>query len=746
MRFFIYGIVQGVGFRPAVYSLARQMGLKGFVRNNGSNVEICVDKKGEEFIERLIDKLPPLARIERVVSREDNTDYSQFPHFLILESKNGTRSSSIPVDTALCDHCLRDLLTPGNRRYLYPFTNCTNCGARYSVIRDLPYDRKNTSMAEFPLCPMCENEYGNPENRRFHAQTISCPECGPEYTLYNTDGKLIPSPEPFRYFSSALENGKTGVLKSWGGMHILSSFEELPNLRERYGRKEKPFALMFRDMKTIMKYAVVSDAERNILCSPVKPIVLVKKRPGFDFLDWAAPGLDYIGAMLPYSAAHHILFHYFHGDGFVATSANLPGEAMLTTNDEAFSLGMDLYLLHNREIVQRVDDSLVKVYEEKTSVHPLFIRKSRGHVPEPISFSVDGQIVAVGAERNVTGALLHAQRLFLTQYIGNTRNYSNRLFLEKALRHLMKLTGLDKPRVVVRDLHPSYATNRVAKMFSQEFSAFLLSVQHHHAHAASLMLDAGVDEIVALTLDGSGYGTDGTIWGGEVLYTNGSCFERIATLKQMPMPGGDAAVIYPERMVFAIGELINHSFSHFPTEIERILRTSMKNAPKTTSMGRVLDVLSCLLGAGCARTYDGEPAMRLEPFLEQGKYLPQLMESADIISEKGISVVNQLMLFSEMAEILKVDMTRQKRADLAVTFVHRIIEGLVKEACEFANENGIQTIGITGGVAYSIPILRMFGRMVRERGLTPVFHEKLPPGDGGISAGQVFVAAMENRE
>ncbi len=776
MRFFVYGIVQGVGFRPTVYTIARAMGLRGYVRNNGSNVEICVDRQGEEFIRNLREELPPLANIERIdmidgpgssgatgsdssdssgemSSVIDPTDYSEYPEFIIIPSTSGNRSSSIPVDTALCDPCISELLTQGDRRHNYPFTNCTDCGARYSVIRDLPYDRKNTSMSPFPLCSSCSSEYMDPGNRRLHAQTISCPQCGPAYRLYNHDGTSITSPDPFIEFARALEEGSFGVLKSWGGMHILASLDTIPALRERYKRRTKPFALMFRNIDAVRRHTHLTDDEETLLTSSPRPILLLRKRQGFPFLDDAAPGLDSVGVMLPYTAAHHILFRHLTADGIVATSANLPGEAMITTNDEVFSLGMDLNLLHNREIVQRVDDSLVKVYHDQyNAATPLFIRKSRGFVPTFLDLGFDRSIIAVGPERNVTGAVAANSRLFLTQYIGNTRNYSNLMFLEHALDHLLNLTGAEDPGIVVRDMHPGYATNRVARSFSERYDAEIVQIQHHHAHAASLLLDTGIEEMVILTLDGTGYGPDQTVWGGEVLWTNGPEYQRIGTLEAMPMPGGDLTVRDPRRLVFSLGELTGNPQSYFTESEERILRTAMKTSPMTTSMGRILDSLCCILGGWCQRNYDGEPAMRLEPLLESGRFTTDLLDTVAIrrgagagdFQRDGVHVVSQLELYSQLFGIIQGSTpTGQEASDLAHTFVRRIMDGYVDIACDHAEMRGLEHIGLTGGVAYSLPMIRMFEEAVRKREIVPVIHERLPPGDGGISAGQVFAVGME---
>ncbi len=392
MKVTVYGIVQGVGFRPTVFRVAKAMGLKGYVLNNGSNVEVHIDGDAEEFLRRLREALPPLARIDRADIEDTDEDLGEFR---IAESTDGRRVSLIPTDTAICHRCVEDFNDGGNKRHLFPFTNCTECGARFTVIADVPFDRARTSMSDFPPCPSCRTEYTSPEDRRFHAQTLSCPECGPTYTLYDNARDRVPG-DPFEEFAKRVDGGSVGLLKGWGGMHIVCTFSNASRLRKVYRRGDKPYAVMMRDLETAEEHAVVGEAERRLLTSPQRPRVLLRKRPeARDELERVSPGLGNVGVMLPYSAAHLLMFRHLRAEGVIMTSANPPGEPMVTENEKAFELGLDCYLLHNRRIIHRCDDSVVKINSGLTN----FTRKSRGFVPVPVKANHRHQVIGVGSIR-----------------------------------------------------------------------------------------------------------------------------------------------------------------------------------------------------------------------------------------------------------------------------------------------------------------------------------------------------------
>jgi len=719
MKLVFKGIVQGVGFRPTIYRIAKDMGLSGYVLNKGSEVEVVIDKDEDKFIKKVKQNLPTIAKITDIKKHPDKRDFKDFK---ILHSTEGTRQSQIPPDVGICDSCLKELFDKTDKRYLFPFTNCTVCGARYSLIKDVPYDRERTSMHEFSLCENCQKEYTDPLNKRYHAQTISCPKCGPHYNLYDRNKENLGSKDAIKNFARHIDSGKIGVIKSWGGMHLCCNLDEIPRFRKWYNRPQKAFAVMVKDFSVAKKYANISPEEKEILTSNAKPIVLLEKKK----LEEVSPGLDTIGVFLPYTGLHHLLFSFLEKDAIVMTSANVPGEAMLTRNTEAFSIKADYYLLHNRLIPNRVDDSVVRLWKSNV----FFLRKSRGYVPDPLPVKYNKNVLSVGAGENICGAFSSDKKIFATQYIGNSKYYSTLDFLEESLRHIMSLTT-DKTQVdaVVQDTHPGYYTRKVAKMFSDKFSAPLFDVQHHWAHAASLLVDNNVDESVVLTLDGLGYGDDDTFWGGEILHSSFEDYNRVGHLETIPLLGGDAATHDPRRLVFAI-------FNKFGKEVffkekeSSILSKMINRSPLSSSLGRVLDALSCYLDICCTRTYDGEPAMKLEKYLIKGCY----KYSFDSNVKKG--VVETVDLFRQLDEMIKKPLSETDKADYAYSFVKTIVDNLADIAIDYAKNNDVKSIGLSGGVAYNIPITEMVEKRVVKSGLKFIVHNHVPNGDGGICIGQ----------
>ncbi|MEW5936716.1 MAG: carbamoyltransferase HypF [Candidatus Thermoplasmatota archaeon] len=722
MKLLIYGVVQGVGFRPTVYRVAQELGLNGYVRNNGANVEVLIDGDPEVFLARLRAALSPLARIERV---EYAPETPQEKGFQIVASGSGEMTSEPPADTAICGECAAELLSSA-RRGGYPFTNCTHCGARFTVIAALPYDRANTTMHEFPMCEDCRREYTSQGDRRFHHQTICCPVCGPQYQLYDRHGRRIEG--GFQGFAALLDDGMIGVLKAWGGAHLCCVIEHAQDFREWYGREAKPFAIMVRDLGAVRSLFAATEEEERALLSPSRPIVLVRKKAELEHIEALSPGLSSVGVMLPYSGAHHILFAHLKHDALIMTSANPPG-APIYTDERVFELGADAYLLHNRRIANRCDDSVLKMHGQRR----FFIRRSRGYVPSSFSVPWEGAVLALGAEENVTASLAHGGKVISSQYIGDAQNYDTREYLVSAAQHLLNLKGMDAVDAVAIDRHPGYATRAVGESLAQTYGAELAEAQHHHAHCLSLALDAGeFGEMVVLALDGAGYGDDGTIWGGEVLLSSPTGYERLGHLHPLPLPGGDAAVLHPERLLFVVQEICGFHSSIFEGREAEVLRSLAKTAPLTSSAGRVLDLLSLHLGACARRTYDGEPAMRLEPLLERGE--PGYELNAPI---KG-RVVQTLEIFRQLFELRLT--TPKERADAAHSFVRAMTLALTQIALDAAMSRGISKIGITGGVSYALPIVRIFEERVRSAGLETLLHSELPNGDGGISAGQCVYA------
>jgi len=726
MKIIFRGVVQGVGFRPTVYRIAIDMGLNGYVLNKGSEVEVVVDKKEEEFIEELKKELPKIARIDEIII--ENYE-EKFKGFKILHSEDGERSFSIPVDTAICNDCLKEIFDPGNKRYHYPFTNCTVCGARFSIIKDLPYDRCNTSMDKFKMCNDCMDEYSNPSNRRYHAQTISCPECGPFYTLYDKNKKTIAErDDAIKKFAGYVDDGAIGIIKSWGGMHISCKIEEIKKFREWYMRYQKPFAIMVRDIKTAMKYAYITKEEEKILLSNERPILLLNKRN--NKLEEASPCLSTIGIYLPYSGVHHLLFSYMNSDALIMTSANIAGEPMIVDNEKAFSLGADFYLLHNRDIINRVDDSVIKLWKGRK----FFIRRSRGFIPYFIKSNHSKRIISVGAEENVCGAISYNKKIYSTQYIGNTKYYPTLEFLYESLKFLMKLMKIKEIDAVAMDMHPRYATKRIAEKIANEYDVKTIEIQHHWAHATSLLLENNLEEAIVITLDGLGYGSDGNLWGGEVLYASYNKFERLGHLKELPLIGGDKAAKDVRRLVFAIFKKWNKSI-YFHGMEEEILSKAMEKAPLSTSMGRLLDALSCYLGICNYRSYEGEPAMKLEKYLEMGENRYEF----DLKVKNG--VVDTIYLFKQLVDVAKNKKLNEKeKSDLAYSFVKSVMKGLTNMAIKNAIDRDIKNIGISGGVSYNIPITEMVEEEVKKAGLNFITHNIIPNGDGGVAMGQNAIA------
>jgi hydrogenase maturation protein HypF len=757
MRYLVYGRVQGVGFRPTVYRIAKELDCRGYIRNNGSNVEIVVKEKGRELITKLKAELPPLAEITRFESFDDSGDFSgteseesNWRDFIILESKNdGRRDSYVPADVAVCDECLGEMFDKNSRRYHYPFTNCTNCGARYSVIVNVPYDRGRTAMDPFKLCSNCQSEYRNPVDRRFHAQTISCPEDGPEFTLNDGNGAFIGTDNPILEFSLLIDAGKIGVMKSWGGMHITCKLEELPRLRGWYRRPTKPFAVMVADVEAAKRYGIITSQAEKLLLSPERPIVLVKKNIDGPIpekvLEDISPGLDNIGLYLPYTGIQHMVFHYIQADALVMTSANPKSMPMIIKDDEALRLGLDCYLLNNRAIINRIDDSLV-IPQWDTNY---FIRRARGYIPIPFDVTYTDTILALGAERNVTAAISARKQLYSTQYIGNSNYYDVQLFLDSAIEQLSRLFDVNNYDAIAVDYHPQYKTTRKGRAMSKELGCKLIEVQHHHAHAASLMLDNKLEPpFVAITIDGAGYGTDGTVWGGEVLKVlpEGE-FVRTARLEHIPLLGGDQAVRDIKRLRFAIVQKTGiPTVSLFPEKMHNMLLRLMDTSPVTSSFGRTLDTLSNILEICTDRKYDGEPAMRLERYISTSDSVMDKLKMETLRIGEGPSTIETTSLFSQV--LLNIGRHEGKLSDkektiVATDFVNSIIREMVADAVENADSEGIKKIGVTGGVSYNLPIMELFKLHIEKSGMELVTHRDIPNGDGGISLGQNLIASYK---
>ncbi|UCH31355.1 MAG: carbamoyltransferase HypF [Candidatus Bathyarchaeota archaeon] len=747
----VTGIVQGVGFRPFIYRLAILYNLKGFVRNRGdAGVEITVEgkkEKIEKFINDLENNPPSIANIQKVIKHyhEKEKGFTEFKIHKSSETKE-LEGSVIPPDIAICQKCLEELRNPKNARYDYFFITCTGCGPRYTTIQQLPYDRHNTTMQEFEMCEFCRNEYADPTNRRFHAQTVACPNCGPKAYLAEKNGQPIKHKDPIREAGRLLEEGYILAIKGYGGFHVATATtqdDSILRLRKEKHRAQKPFAIMARDLKNIRSFAKFNPKEAELLRSPEKPILLLNKAEDFQLSQYIAPGLHNIGVMLPYTGLHMMLFDLTKEPAFVMTSANPPSEPIVTDHVKAIeSLGsiVDYFLFHNRAISQRCDDSVLRLHDES----PSFIRRSRGFAPAPIILKkkLKKCVLGVGAEENVTACILHHNKAFVSQYIGTVRNLETLTFMKETVSHLLNITNT-RLDAVACDLHPKFSTTRFAKEIAEEVRCPIFPIQHHHAHMLSLMGEHDLDDIIGIVCDGYGYGAQGNAWGGEVfLCSKGEC-HRIGNMEAQPLLGGDLATQYPIRMVAGIlGNSMNieswllsksRYLAHGEKEAQIIIKQlkNKESAPTTTSCGRILDALSAILGICYERTYQGEPAMKLESIGEKGYDVLKLEPKI----KNGI--LNTTSLISAVFEA-KDEIRAQDLAYSAQSYVAR---GLFQLAADASQKFGIKTIGFSGGVAYNKQITLTIERYAKNNALEFYIPKTLPAGDGGISFGQAIAVA-----
>jgi len=716
MRVIIRGVVQGVGFRPAVYRTAASLGLNGRVYNSGPDVVIDVDD-GDRLLNSLYPHLPALCSIDEVIV--EDTEYTGNKNgFSISPSGTGGAGVSIPSDTAICEKCLNDMRN--GRRKGYAFTSCTECGARFTLLSSLPYDRKNTSMSGFGMCGECSKEYDSPDNRRFHHQTVCCESCGPKYTLYRNDGNTV-NGDPVAEFGKIVDSGGIGIIKGVGGMHICSRIENIANVRKWYGRSQKPFAIMVKDADAVRRYADPTEHELKEASSKYRPIVLMKKKMS-DLTEMISPGLDNIGIFLPYAGVHHLLFGSMGTDAVIMTSANIPGEPMILTDGEIMSMGADAYLLHDQRIINRADDTVLRMHGKRTS----FIRRSRGYTPSHIATSYDGSVIALGAQENIVASVACNNKIQQTQYIGDHDSEGVADYLEQSVRSLMRMVNC-KPEIIAADLHPGYGNRRFAKILCEETGAEMIEVQHHWAHCASLLADNEKEEGVILALDGTGYGDDGNAWGGEVMYADMGTYERIAHLQYIPLLGSEKALYDLKRLRFAVDRMNNIDSRLFDEQSTDVLGKMMSKSVKTSSLGRLLDTLAFSLDVCKERTYDGEPAMKMEPLLSRGKRIKGYETE---MKGREIMTAPLFTLFGK----------REKREDIAYSVVRAVMDEMVNAACDTALSKGLNAIGVSGGVSYNEPICKMIDEAAKNRGMDVMHHSRIPNGDGGISMGQACIA------
>ncbi len=754
----VRGVVQGVGFRPFVYRVALEEGLTGFIGNDTDGVTIEVEgqeKRVEAFLNRLRTEAPPLSRIDSVTVRELAV-VGDSGFRIVASEVLGRVSTGIPADAATCPDCLRELLDPQDRRFHYPFLNCTNCGPRFTITRRIPYDRPQTSMAKFTMCPECQQEYDDPLNRRFHAQPNACWECGPRVWLLQADGSESASgDEAVEQTLQLLTAGKIVAIKGIGGFHLsvdATNQVAVMRLRERKRSYGKPLAVMVRDLKAARAVCVLTAEEEALVLTPARPIVLARRREGCDIADAVAPGIPWLGVYLPYAPLQHLLFADARVRALVMTSANLSEEPIAIDNEEAMARlrGIaDAFLMHDREILQRCDDSVAAVVDGTTQL----VRRARGFVPMGVALPFDTPpLLAVGGHLKNVFALARGRLAYQSQHLGDLENLIGLEFFKESLEHLMRTFEIE-PQTVVHDLHPGYLSTQWAKEWAKERGLQLIAVQHHHAHVAGCMAEHGLTgKVIGLALDGTGYGSDGKIWGGEVLIASLAGFERFAHLEYVPMPGGEAAIKEPWRMAFAhlraagfeVGssEMLNLFGA---TEKEaRVLARMMErgvNVPLTSSLGRLFDAVAAVVLGRRVVDYEAQAAIELEGIaVDEPDNVPgYAMEFAggdwDARDPLRISTAQ---LWRELVEDLRTGMSK---AQIAARFHAGVAEGFARAALLARSASGVNQVALSGGCMHNRWLARLLRTKLEAEGFEVYQHRNVSPGDGGLSYGQVAVAA-----
>ncbi|NOZ20139.1 MAG: carbamoyltransferase HypF [Planctomycetes bacterium] len=746
-RIAVKGIVQGVGFRPTVYRLAHVHGLAGWVLNDSAGVKIEVEGDAKEidgFIEDLKTNPPPLSQITGL-SAEDIPVQGEDEFVIKPSDDTERRSGLISPDVATCEDCRREMFNRRDRRYRYPFINCTNCGPRYTIIRTIPYDRPKTTMAHFEMCSRCSREYHDPANRRFHAQPNACPDCGPSLTLLNASGGLVRTKDPVGEAALLLHSGKVVAVKGIGGFHLAADAANegaVRRLRERKRREEKPFAVMSRSPDKIREYAVISDEEEELLSSWQRPIVLLRKTKRHAIAPSVAPRSKFFGVMLPYSPVHHLLLAE-DVLALVMTSGNPADEPITADNTEALKRleGIaDAFLVHDRDICVRTDDSVARVQRGTR----LLMRRARGYVPAPIALKDGGPIVlGVGAELRNTVCIARGDEAFLSQHIGDVKKFHTLRYLEKIVEHMKKILEVE-PEAIAHDLHPDYFSTRYAR---ERAGVKLIGIQHHHAHIASCLAEHRLDkDVIGLSFDGLGYGTDGRIWGGEFLVADTANFRRIGHFKYVRMPGGDVAVEKPPRMALSLlldafdGDLKAAGIpmlDQFKKTDLKLLVTILQggiNTPKTSSLGRLFDAVSAMLGVCNEASYEGQPAIELEGIADE-----VCTESYDfMISPNGSAL--QVDMAPAIRQIVRDIRDGVDRAAIAGRFHNTIVNVSLEMCLRIREKYSLDTVAFSGGVFQNLLLAERLASELTRSGFEVLQHHHVPPNDGGLSLGQAVIA------
>jgi hydrogenase maturation protein HypF len=750
-RISVKGVVQGVGFRPFVYQLALENGLAGWVRNTSGDVTIVVEgekRNIDRFLVALRTNPPPQSHIESISENEEPSN--RFKSFQILGSQiKPAEYQLISPDLATCDACRREIFDQSDRRYCYPFTNCTNCGPRFTIIEDIPYDRSRTTMRHFTMCPECQQEYDDPFDRRFHAQPNACPVCGPRLELVDSSGQTVSATDVVKCASQLLREGKILAVKGLGGFLLAcnaASDEAIQRLRYRKKRPSKPFAVMLKDMEQVRQFCKVNSQEEDLLSSPASPIVLLKMKDRTGISDEVAPGLKHLGIMLPYTPLHHLIMNET-GLPLVMTSGNLSEEPIAKDNEEALkrlAVIADYFILHNRDIYSRYDDSVVIVEQERTQI----VRRARGYAPYPVHLPFQSKaILACGAELKNTACLTRDNHAFISQHIGDMENEETLEHFENTILQYQRLFRIH-PEMIACDLHLDYLPTKWAETEASKNGLPLVRVQHHHAHIVSCMVENGLQEpVIGAAFDGTGFGPDGRIWGSEVMIAGYHGFQRKAHLEYLPLPGGSASILKPYRT--AIGYIYylmgaNALRTDLPCfrgvdnlEVELIKKQvdGRLNTPLTSSCGRLFDAVSSLLGIRQQIEYEGQAAVELEVAADEslfGDIYPFSIETVD-----GVRIIR----VKEMLSAIISDLQGRKPAAAIAARFHNTLADIIGKLCrQLSEETAIRQVVLSGGVFQNRRLLNQVAESLKNSGLTPVIHSQVPCNDGGISLGQAVIA------
>jgi hydrogenase maturation protein HypF len=768
----VKGIVQGVGFRPFVFNLAEALNLKGYVANTGEGVLIDLEGAGvPDFVRRLKTEAPPLSHITDVfVTPLSLHGYSDFTIHKSTDQAGNLPFTLISPDVSICDDCLRELLDPSNRRYLYPFINCTNCGPRYSITKTIPYDRPNTTMSGFAMCPECLLEYGDPRNRRFHAQPNACPVCGPdvEFRVRGAESG-VHGKEGIQFTIQLLKKGGIVAIKGLGGFHIACDAmndDAVKLLRAKKRKSNKPFAVMAPSIESARQFCMISEDEKKLLLSSRRPVMLLRKMPDCPLSDFVSPNNQFIGVMLPYTPLHSLLFNHPlgeeiarapHFNALVMTSGNLSEEPIVHANDDAvqkLSGIVDGFLRHNRGIFMRVDDSVVRIRKDNSDLS--FIRRSRGYAPDPIMFADDGpEVMGCGADLKNTFTLIKGKFAITSQHIGDMENYETVKFFEESLENLKAVYRAD-PQVIAHDLHPGYlstqwAVSRAAGVRDQgteKSEMRLFGIQHHYAHIGSVMAEHGLSgPIIGIAFDGTGYGTDGKLWGGEFLIADVEGFKRAGQFQYMSLPGGEAAIKEPWRtavslLMSAAGEKtwgyldglgFVKRYGKDALEQVMLVARSQELSPLGSGAGRLFDAVAALVGVCDRNTFEGEAAMALEALTREGS---EDVYPVEFKQEKDYTVIN----FSPAVIAMTDDVIHEAGAGLIATRFHNTITAVILNmAVSLSERYGTKDVALGGGTFQNAYILTRATRQLTSAGLRVFTNQKVPCNDGGISLGQAYL-------